>query len=421
MENYYSRVSYQLNYFQWKMTEYTSERVDYLENWSSASKDLLQDENFGLALDHVNTWMTDELKEVISGASSNDEKAGMIYRYVRDNFNLVNKEGYSRYGIFTQNSLKDVFKAREGNVAEINLLLTAMLRHEGIKADPLILSTRDNGVATVVYPLIAEYNYLICIVYLGNKMVTLDASRRYNHFGQVTENCYNGSGHIMNQANPLQVEFSPDSLYESRVTSVFINNDEKGKPSGNLKTVFGKNGSYDTRAEIFSSSEQAYQKKIQTEVESDLVIENFGVDSLRKYEFPLAIHYDFDLRKFSSDDIIYLNPMLKEGYESNPFTSMVRHYPVDMPYKIDETFLLNMEIPAGYQVEEMPKSVKVAFNENQGIFEYLIQKGETNIQMRVRVKFNKAFFPTDEYSNLRDFFAFVVKKESEQIVFKKIK
>jgi hypothetical protein len=27
----------------------------------------------------------------------------------------------------------------------------------------------------------------------------------------------------------------------------------------------------------------------------------------------------------------------------------------------------------------------------------------------------------DEYSNLRDFYAFVVKKESEQIVFKKIK
>jgi hypothetical protein len=92
-----------------------------------------------------------------------------------------------------------------------------------------------------------------------------------------------------------------------------------------------------------------------------------------------------------------------------------------MPYKIDETYLLNMEIPAGYQVEEMPKSAKVAFNENEGIFEYLIQKGETNIQMRVRLKFNKAYFPTEEYSNLRDFFAFVVKKESEQIVFKKIK
>ncbi len=41
--------------------------------------------------------------------------------------------------------------------------------------------------------------------------------------------------------------------------------------------------------------------------------------------------------------------------------------------------------------------------------------------MKVHLKFNRATFPTEEYSNLRDFFAFVVKKESEQIVFKKIK
>ena len=113
--------------------------------------------------------------------------------------------------------------------------------------------------------------------------------------------------------------------------------------------------------------------------------------------------------------------MMGEGYTINPFKAMERHYPVEMPYKIDETYVLNMDIPVGYQVDEMPKSARVKYNENEGIFEYLIQKGETNIQMRTRLKFNKAFFPTEEYSNLRDFFAFVVKKESEQIVFKKIK
>ena len=41
--------------------------------------------------------------------------------------------------------------------------------------------------------------------------------------------------------------------------------------------------------------------------------------------------------------------------------------------------------------------------------------------MRVRLKFNKAFFPTEEYADLRNFYAYVIKKESEQIVFKKIK
>ena len=112
--------------------------------------------------------------------------------------------------------------------------------------------------------------------------------------------------------------------------------------------------------------------------------------------------------------------MLSEGYKENPFISADRRYPVEMPYTMDETYVLNMQIPDGYTVEELPKSAKVVYNTDEGSFEYLIQKGESNIQMRVHLKLNKAFFPAEEYSTLRDFLGFVVKKESEQIVFKKI-
>ena len=40
------------------------------------------------------------------------------------------------------NHLKTVFKNKSGNVAEVNLLLVAMLRHENINADPVVLSTQ---------------------------------------------------------------------------------------------------------------------------------------------------------------------------------------------------------------------------------------------------------------------------------------
>jgi len=418
-KNYYSKLSFQLNYFQVVTDYYTSERQDYLETWSSTSKYLLKDEDFGIALDRVNLWMKDELKEITAGASSNDEKARMIYSHVRDNFKTINKEGYSKNSIWTQNSLKDVFNKKEGNVAEINLLLTAMLRHENIHADPLILSTRDHGMASSVYPFIDEYNYVICVAYMGDKLVTLDASEPYNGYGQLPVACYNGWGHIMNQEKPLPLLFSADSVNETKVTSVFITNDEKGTPSGSLKSTFGKSGSFDRREEIKNSSEKSYGEKIRTLKGSNLIIENFRIDSLNKSDYPLSINYDFDLKKLLSGDVCYFDPMMDEGYQTNPFISIERHFPVEIPYKIDDTYLLNMEIPVGYQVDELPKSARVAFNENEGLFEYLIQKSENSIQMKVRLKLNKAIFPMDEYSTLRDFFAYVVKKENEQIVFKK--
>ncbi|HEX6180744.1 MAG TPA: DUF3858 domain-containing protein, partial [Chitinophagaceae bacterium] len=115
------------------------------------------------------------------------------------------------------------------------------------------------------------------------------------------------------------------------------------------------------------------------------------------------------------------NPMMVEGYKDNYFKSEQRMYPVQMPYTIDEIFVFNMEIPAGYDIDELPKSAKVNLNENEGSFEYLISKSGNSILLRSRIKLNKANYLSEDYEGLRSFFDYVVKKHSEQIVFKKKK
>ena len=413
LENYNSRFSFQLNFFQWTGQ---AEKHDYMTTWESRSKALLEDEEFGLALNHENNWMSEELTGITADSHSDKEKAYRIFCYIRDNFKCTNNEG-----LYAHTPLKTVFKNKQGNVAEINLLLTAMLRKSGINADPVILSTRDNGIASATYPLISQYNYVICIAYIGNDVLNLDASRSFNGFGELSSNCYNGSGHIINESKSLPVPLFADSIKETSVTNVMIFNDEKGKSSGSYKSILGRSESFNVRKEISQSSEKSYEKKIQTEISSDIEIESFGIDSLHKYDYPLTVHYDFDVKNPGSTDVLYFNPMFGEGYKTNPFKASERHYPVEIPYMIDEMYMLTMDVPAGYQIDEMPKSARVAYNEKEGFFEYLIQKGDGNLQMRVHLKLNKAFFAVDEYPTLRDFFAFVVKKESEQIVFKKIK
>ncbi|MEI9910650.1 MAG: hypothetical protein WDO71_13820 [Bacteroidota bacterium] len=39
-----------------------------------------------------------------------------------------------------------------------------------------------------------------------------------------------------------------------------------------------------------------------------------------KYEEPLAIKYNFEIKQ-DKEDILYLNPMFSEGYKENPFKS----------------------------------------------------------------------------------------------------
>ena len=114
--------------------------------------------------------------------------------------------------------------------------------------------------------------------------------------------------------------------------------------------------------------------------------------------------------------------MMTEGLKENLFKAAERYYPVEMPFAMDEVFILNMEVPKGYVIDEMPKSTKVNFNENEGYFEYIIAKnGNDRVQLRTRIMLNKASFAPDDYASLRDFFGYIVKKHSEQIVFKKSK
>jgi hypothetical protein len=100
--------------------------------------------------------------------------------------------------------------------------------------------------------------------------------------------------------------------------------------------------------------------------------------------------------------------MAADVYKENPFKAAQRSYPVEMPYCIDETHVLNMQIPTGYQVDELPKQAKVTLNDDEGMFEYLIQQAGDRIQLRCRIKLNKANFLPQDYETLRNFFAFVL-------------
>jgi Domain of Unknown Function with PDB structure (DUF3857)/Domain of Unknown Function with PDB structure (DUF3858)/Transglutaminase-like superfamily len=409
--NHLSRIEFQLHYIQYGDQ---AERHDYMGSWSIASEKLLKDEYFGVALDKDNHWMTAELSSIISDSKNNLDKIRKIYAFVRDNFTCTDHDG-----IYVDNPLKTVFKNRNGNVAEVNMLLVAMLRHENIDADPVILSTRDNGFTDEVYPLIRQFNYVICVARDEDKTYCLDASLPRLGFDCLSEACYNGSARIINKDKPFIIRLDTDSLIEPKFTSVLIINDEKNQWGGSYQSTLGKFASFSLRDRINKEGEKEYFKELQTSIGSDMELENTGLDSLKKLEDPVKIHFEFNIKPLEGADRFYFNPMLSEFERENPFKAAERKYPVEMNYKLDETYVLSMEIPHGYEVEEIPKSARVLFNEKEGLFEYLIQKDESGIQLRTRIKLNRTVFQPEDYNSLRDFYGYIVKKQSEQIVFKK--
>ena len=406
-DNYIDKIDFQL------ASTYDGERsTDYTNNWAKATEELLKKESFGAALVEGNSSV-DQLSDKIGADGGALEQAKAVYYYVSQHFTCTN-----HYDKYIETGFKNVIHNNSGTVGEINLLLIALLRKRGLTADPVVLSTREYGFNLATYPVLDRMNYVVVRLSLEGKLYYLDAAHPQLGFGQLDGDCYNGHARVISDRDSASVFFWADSLKERKVTMVLIDHTNKGF-EGTLQSTLGPEESYELRQEVAEHGQAQYFKEIQTQVGEDAEISNGSIDSLTRLEDPVKVNYDFILKQEPDVSVIYLNPVMAGAWRENPFQAAERKYPVEMPYTRDETYVFSMDIPPGYVVDEMPKSAKVAFNGDQGYFEYLLVQQGDKIQMRCRFRLNKALFPPEDYSSLRDFFSFIVKKENEQIVLKK--
>jgi hypothetical protein len=191
--------------------------------------------------------------------------------------------------------------------------------------------------------------------------------------------------------------------------------DTAGRLKGTLQSRLSYFESFNLREQLRSKGQEACFKTLS---KTYAKISNTALLNTDSLELPLGLSCNFEM-PLGDDDLLYINPMMGEATAANPFKSQQRLYPVEMPATFDELYTLNMAIPAGYEVDELPKSAVVKFNEDEGLFQYLVGKSDNVIQLRSRIVLRKAYFPPEEYESLRDFFDLIVKKQSEQIVLKK--
>ncbi len=411
IDNHTAKIQFQLSEYRQPLTY-----QKLIGTWAKLSEDLMKAESFGQQVGRDNGWLKEFITPLRETDDSKTAMARKIFAWVRDNFTCTNYNS----GVYNSQTLKNLVKTKTGTVSEINLLLTAMLRYVDIDASPVILSTRSNGYSYSMYPLLTQYNYVVTRAMIDGKALFLDASEPRLGFGYLPLRCYNGHARVINKTAD-ELDLNPASVSEKKFTTVFIINDEKGNLVGSMQQTPGYYESYRLRDRVKEKGKEQVEKEMGEAFGLPVKISNFVIDSLEKYEEVVGIKYDFDVKE-EKEDIIYLNPMLGEAQKENPFKSAERSYPVEMPYTFDETYSLQLEVPMGYVVDELPKSLVVKLNEqDEGMFEYRISQSGDNIAFRSRVRISRAYFQPEEYEMLREFFNLVVKKHAEQIVFKKKK
>lgn len=406
LRNHIQKVQFQLS-----AVRYGDYNKTYRTTWPELSKELLQNGNFGGSLSDKNRWMDDELGKITTKDKVSREAAQKIFAWVRDQFTSTGQEG-----IYASQPLKKTWEDKKGSVADINLLLTAMYKHAGFEASAVILSTRTHGFTLDAFPLLNDYNYVITRVRADGQYYLLDASRTTTGFGELPELCYNGTAHAIDADNDA-IPLLTDSVTERRTTQVTLANDEGGGFSG---TYFRKSGvfeSMDTRALLKREKPEDFFDRLTKGLAEYKQMGEHGFDSLGVPEELLCWHYSMTYH--FTQKTLYFNPIMHERMNNSPIPDPERHYPVEMPYCIDNNYILHMDIPRGYAVEQLPKSMRFTLEDGSGSFEYRIDTDGKTIDFHTRLQLKRTNYTVAEYSGLHDFFALVVQKEKEPIIFKK--
>ncbi len=111
--------------------------------------------------------------------------------------------------------------------------------------------------------------------------------------------------------------------------------------------------------------------------------------------------------------------MLMGGIDENPFKSQERVYPVNYGAPIKEVMSFSLEIPEGFEVDELPQPIALGLPDNAGKFLYSVSNVGNVLMVNAQFMINRVEFSSEEYAYLRAFYSQVVAKEAEQIVLKK--
>jgi len=408
-ENYLSELEFEL---QWYQIE--DGRIhNYSSNWKSVQQQLLNFENFGQAL-KKDGFTEDILSEIITDSQTDQEKLNSIFCTVKNNIRWTKENR-----LFCKKSLRKTWKEKTGNSAEINLLLTAMLKKADINANPVILSTRANGIIHPSHPSLTQMNYVVaCATIDGNKYL-MDATDPFHPVGILPFRCLNGQGRIITDNNTEWINLEPTK--GSKINMIAnLKLSKEGVLSGNVREMFYDYTGIKKRKAITNNTDN-YSEKLQADHEDWNIteVEYKNVADLYK---PISISYSVNIENYvdMGDDKTYINPIMKYQTRTNPFNLEKREYPINFGHPIFVKYSIILELPKDYTVEGKPKNTILKLPDNGGSYYYQVNNMGNKVMITSKFNIGKSQFQSSEYDFLKNFYNQIITKENQVLVLKKV-
>jgi hypothetical protein len=407
--NFIASIHFELSeyhYFDGRKDKITKE-------WKDVEEELRTSTKFGVQLRRGKDIVDEAVEALIAGETDPLIKAQKIYDFMKAWY-----QWDDIYGMHSELGIKKAFDSKKGNVGDINLSLVAALRYAGFNVEPLILSTRKNGSVTELHPVLGDFNYVIAKLNLNNKVYLLDATDDLHAFGLIPERCLNGKGRVLGEKESYWYDLKPTDKAKS-VHLIDLVLEPGGSLKGTIQASYFGYEAVKERRKIFSfGNEKEYINNLNAKWDN-VDIKNFELKNVEELHRPLVMKLEIEaLEDVNAGNFIF-NPFVIERWESNPFKSNERLYPVDFGAPLEEVYILTLVYPEDFELSELPEKIGLSLPNNGGRYLLDAQKNGNKLTINSSLLVAKTVFSSEEYHFLKELFNRVIAMQNMDLVFKK--
>lgn len=382
---------------------------EIMSTWPILNKALLKHKLFGKYIDKSKRYAKKVLEEKINITSTRKQDiAQEVILYVKNNY-----KWNGRNSKYTSQSVKDFIETGTGNSADINLFLIALLNQVEIKAEPIILSTRDHGKITASYPFDNSSNYVIALVHADKPFLT-DATERLLPYNLLPFKCMNEKGLLVNEnENPSWIDLT-NKVSSLEKKTILLQIDPKtleGNATVNIQSNVYKSFINRNKFKNDISKIKEYYQDIIGEVQT---VKSNNYDNIKR---PYTIGFK---AKFTPEIIgnkVILKPLFKFPLSKNHLTLKERSYPVDFEYLRNNLYECYVNIPEGYELKQLPQF----YHANDDLVNINLDYKLENRILKItgNYTFKKSVYVANEYTRIKSYIDHVVKHFNQPVLLEK--
>lgn len=409
LDDYCTQVGFELKGLEFPGALYKS----FTKSWEDIDEMLRSDSDFGSRLK-----MDNPLKEEMAALKLDQmkdcvEKTAAIYSLLKNKVRW--NEKYALYG----KSAKHIMKEGTGSNADINFILISMLKDAGIEAYPILLSRRSAGRLPMTHPSIQKLNtFVVGVAESDTTILYIDGSVEDGYVNTLPPTLLVDRARILTPTGSawINLQNTEKNFIRCNVTATLAPN---GSITGTRQAIYAGQHAANIRNKYRNAKDSTeFINKLSTE--ENITVKGYEAKNIKNFSPLVQETFQFEKQSTTNDQFIYVNPLIFLHVSESPFKQVERKLPVEYPYTSMLTVAVNLTLPEGYTIDEMPKSLQVVMKDQQIKCRYNITQKGNSISINYQFRQNTLLFAPNEYLELKTIWETIAEKNTEMLVLKKV-